>query len=183
MMHPYASAAKLLGGGPILETGVNTMACFGLPPPRIVIGCRRYSVRRLRNLVLSEFSFHAARNTTPGGTSPVVTRRHRAINNLRARATIMVLRVPRAFSVRARNHCAKAQSFWNMRNRHANWIMPRRTRAFPERASLRPAVWTDDARDTGPISADLRGAQSPRSWRRVGRAAAMAGFDPTRPLP
>ena len=26
----------------------------------------------------------------------------------------MVLRVPRAFSVRARNHCAKALSFWNM---------------------------------------------------------------------
>src|SRR5260370_6703249 len=52
-----------------------------------------------------------------------------------AKATIMVLRVPRAFSVRARNHCAKALSFWNMRNRHANWIMPRRTRALPERAS------------------------------------------------
>jgi len=29
MMHPCASAAKLLGGGPILETGANTMACFG----------------------------------------------------------------------------------------------------------------------------------------------------------
>jgi hypothetical protein len=26
---PCASATKLLGGGPILETGVNTMACFG----------------------------------------------------------------------------------------------------------------------------------------------------------
>ncbi|MGY4290959.1 hypothetical protein ACVWXO_010225 [Bradyrhizobium sp. LM2.7] len=26
-------------------------------------------------------------------------------------------------------------SFWNMRNRHANWIMPRRTRALPERVS------------------------------------------------
>ena len=65
----------------------------------------------------------------------MVTRRHRAINNLRAKTTIMVLRVPRAFSVRDRNYCAKALSFWNMRNRHANWIMPRRTRALPERAS------------------------------------------------
>ena len=27
---------------------------------------------------------------------------------------------PRAFSVRARNHCAKALFFWNMSNRHAN---------------------------------------------------------------
>src|SRR6266516_8031889 len=35
---------------------------------------------------------HAARNTTPAGTSPVVTRRHKAISNLRARATIIVLR-------------------------------------------------------------------------------------------
>ena len=45
------------------------------------------------------------------------------------------LATPRAFSVRARNHCAKALFFWNMSNRHANWIMPRRTRALPERAS------------------------------------------------
>jgi hypothetical protein len=29
MMQSCASAAKLLGGGPILETGVNTKACFG----------------------------------------------------------------------------------------------------------------------------------------------------------
>ena len=29
MMQSCASAAKLRGGGPILETGVNTMACFG----------------------------------------------------------------------------------------------------------------------------------------------------------
>jgi hypothetical protein len=61
--------------------------------------------------------------------------RHRAIRSLRAKGTIMVLRVPRAFSVRARNHCAKPLSFWNIRNRHANWIMPRRTRRFPDRAS------------------------------------------------
>jgi len=29
MMQSYASAAKLLGGGPILETGFKTMICFG----------------------------------------------------------------------------------------------------------------------------------------------------------
>jgi len=28
-MQSCASAAKLRGGGPILETGANTMACFG----------------------------------------------------------------------------------------------------------------------------------------------------------
>jgi hypothetical protein len=47
---------------------------------------------------------------TPSGTTPSRTSRHRAIRSLRAKATIMVLRVPRAFSVRARNHCAKALS-------------------------------------------------------------------------
>jgi hypothetical protein len=47
----------------------------------------------------------------------------------------MVLRVPRPFSVRVRNHCAKTLSFWNLRNRHANSIMPRLTRALPERVS------------------------------------------------
>ena len=46
-----------------------------------------------------EFSSHAARNTTPAGTSPMVTRRHRAMSNLRASATIIVLRFLPALSV------------------------------------------------------------------------------------
>ena len=29
MMQSCASAAKLQGGGPILDNGVDTMACFG----------------------------------------------------------------------------------------------------------------------------------------------------------
>ena len=45
---------------------------------------------------------HAARKTTPAGTSPVVSIRHSAISSFRARATIMVLRVqPRASAVRS----------------------------------------------------------------------------------
>src|SRR4051812_4123997 len=47
MMQSCASAAKLRGGGPILENGVDTMACFGWPPPRIVIGDRRCPVRQV----------------------------------------------------------------------------------------------------------------------------------------
>ena len=65
----------------------------------------------------------------------VVRTSRQMLNDTGAKATIMVLRVPWAFSVRARNHCAKALSFWNRRNRHANWIMPRRTRGFSDRAS------------------------------------------------
>ena len=59
--------------------------------------------------VSSTSSVHcvAGRKTTPSGTTPSRTSRHRAISSLRAMATIMGLRVPRAFSVRARNHSSR----------------------------------------------------------------------------
>src|SRR5712691_7137000 len=89
----------------------------------------------LRELVFLSLLSHAARNTTPAGTSPVVTRRHRAISNLRARATIIVLRFLPALSVRARYHWLNALFFWKSKKRQANWIIPRRTRALPALAS------------------------------------------------
>src|ERR1700680_120221 len=78
---------------------------------------------------------HAARNTTPAGTSPVVTKRHKAISNFRARATIIVLRFLPAPSVRVRYHWLNALFFWKSKKRQANWIIPRRTRALPALAS------------------------------------------------
>ena len=57
---------------------------------------------------LSEFSSHAARNTTPAGTSPMVTRRRRAMSNFRASATIIVLRFLPALSVLIRYQLANA---------------------------------------------------------------------------
>ena len=85
---------------------------------------------------LSESSLQCAgRRTMPSGTTPSCTKCHKAMSSLRARATIIFLREPRAFSVRARNHLASALSFWNSRKRHASWIIPRRTRALPDRAS------------------------------------------------
>src|SRR5215203_1246451 len=81
---------------------------------------------------LGPVAHDAGRRTTPSGASPVVTKRHKAIKSFRARATIMVLRVPpRASAVRARYHCARALSFWNSRKRQASCTMPRRTRALP----------------------------------------------------
>src|SRR5271167_3832486 len=75
-------------------------------------------------------------NSTPTGTVPPSTKRHKSINNLRASATIIVLRTPRGpLAVRASNHLASALSFWNIKNRQASWIMPRRTRALPDRAN------------------------------------------------
>ena len=125
-----ASAAKLRSGGPILPLGMTAMSYLGTPPPRTVIGDRSQADRLGRNCQVPSASFvhGAGRRTIPSGTMPSRTRRQRAIRSLRAKATIIVLRVPRAFSVRARNHCAKELSFWNMRNRQASWITPRRTR-------------------------------------------------------
>ena len=124
------------GRRPILETGVSApwLASGDATSDRHRIPTMSFFVR-LRELVLSECLSHAARNTTRVGTSPVVARRHRAINNLRASATIIVLRFLPALAVRARYHWVNALSFWWSKKRQANWIMPRRTRALPAFAS------------------------------------------------
>jgi hypothetical protein len=96
-----------------VRTGPKLSKCLQRPPTIIVPDAKRcHPVQR-----------------------PCHTNRHRAISSLRAKATIMGLRAPRAFSVRARYFRAKALSFWYVRNRHANWTMPRRTRPLPERAN------------------------------------------------
>jgi len=139
MKQPFASAARLQGGGHILPTASK-------PWP---ISCHRHlgsssaacrqgaAGHRNRVLLLDGQAVQVAgRSTTPSGMAPVVTMRHSSISSLRASATIMVvLRAPFAPSVRARYHCASALSFWNMRNRQASWISPRRTRALPDLAS------------------------------------------------
>src|SRR5208283_1702040 len=121
MMQSCASAAKLRSGGPILPIGMKAKGHVGSPPPRTIIGSRHKCTDKAETVgVPLASSIHCVgRKTTPSGTTPSRTNRHRAIRSLRAKATIMVLRVPRAFSVRARNHCAKALFFWNMSNRHA----------------------------------------------------------------
>src|SRR4051794_10149472 len=112
MMQSCASAAKLRGGGPILENGVKPWP----PSGGRHLGSSSETDGGLfawfRELILSAFARHAARKTTPAGTSPVVTIRHSAMSSFLARATIRVLRVPpRASAVRARYHCASALSF------------------------------------------------------------------------
>ena len=81
MMQPCASAARLLGGGPILSLGVQAMGWGGSPPPRIVLALYRAgggSTPSLSNLCLLLSCFDqtvhiAGRRTAPAGTSPVVT--------------------------------------------------------------------------------------------------------------
>lgn len=122
MMQSCASAAKLRSGGPILPFGVRAKGRLGIPPPRTVIGVPSQAYGQAETVVVPSASFvHCAgRKTTPSGTMPSRMSRHRAISSLRAKATIMGFRVPRAFSVRDRNHFVKALFFWCRRNRHAN---------------------------------------------------------------
>jgi hypothetical protein len=97
MMQSYASAAKLRGGGPILHSGLEAMglaaghrhlgsssADLGMGPAKMVV---------LLSLCFRAVTHDAGRKSTPCGTSPVVTRRHRAMSSLRASATTIVLRV------------------------------------------------------------------------------------------
>jgi len=109
--------------------------------------CRETSF--LRNRVNQKVQ-GVGHNTTPVGISPVVTVRQNAIRSFRANATIMVvLRAPCA--VRAWYHCTSPQSFWNLRNRQASWIRPRRTRALP--ALARPFSRRFDPLSSGePVS-------------------------------
>ena len=98
MMQPCASAARLRGGGPILQRGMRAIARPGSPPPRIVIasppGNHGRAATRFGGPAAAEPAHAAGRRTTPSGVSPVVTKRHSAMSSLRANATIMVLRVP-----------------------------------------------------------------------------------------
>jgi hypothetical protein len=110
MMQSCASAAKLRGGGPILRNGATPWSVSGDRQLGLSAETADVLFVRLQELVL--LSRHATRKTTPAGTSPVVTMRHKAISSFLARATIRVLRVlPRASAVRARYHCASALSF------------------------------------------------------------------------
>jgi hypothetical protein len=115
MMQSCASAAKLRGGGPILNRGSKTMCKVGLPPPRSVICSSPPIGERTAEPLVScpQASRHVAgRRSRPARTSPVVTSRQSAIRSFRASATIMVLRVPpRASAVRFRYHSANTLSF------------------------------------------------------------------------
>jgi len=102
MMQPCASAAKLRGGGPILPLGMTAMSHLGTPPPRN----RHRRPRHKRTdwaencrVAFSDLrSLRRAQNDAVRHHAPPATSRHRAIRSLRAKATIMVLRVPRGGS-------------------------------------------------------------------------------------
>ena len=106
--------------------GIEAMELFGSPPPRLVIDGQSRKCDWAPKLCVCaprppNRAQVAARNTTPTGISPVMTKRHSAISSFRASATIIVvLRTPFGPSVRARYHCASALSFWNRKKRQAS---------------------------------------------------------------
>src|SRR4029077_15585727 len=65
--------------------GTRAMAVFGSPPPRIMISdlSAKYGQRRNRLSVIILQATHqiAARSVTPGGISPTMTMRHRAMRS------------------------------------------------------------------------------------------------------
>src|SRR3954452_13334687 len=79
MMQSCASAAMLRGGGPNLENGVKPWSASGDRHLGSSSETGDILFTRLQELVLSAFARHAARKTTPAGTSPVVTIRHSAM--------------------------------------------------------------------------------------------------------
>ena len=98
MMQSCASAAKLRGGGPILNRGSKTIVLHRVAAT---------SVRHLQLAINQEGDLQepssacpqticqaAGRRSKPAGASPVVTSRQSAMRSLRASATIMVFRVP-----------------------------------------------------------------------------------------
>ena len=139
MKQSFASRAKLRGGGHILGSALQPWAW----------SCHRHlgslsapcaSARPIAEIeliaALQNQAHGNCRSSTPRWQTPVVTMRHNAISSFRASATIIVvLRAPLGPSVRVRYHCARPLPFWNMRNRQASWINPRRTRPLPDLAS------------------------------------------------
>ena len=80
MMQSCASAARLLGGRPILSIGIEAMEGDGSLPPRIILALhlagkrdQRQTGVELHMLPSSKFVHVAGRRTAPGGTLPIVT--------------------------------------------------------------------------------------------------------------
>src|SRR3979409_773403 len=101
-------------GGPFPPVGSCAMSAVPATSDRqSAVRPERQRERRIGKKMLFPEAFQpAGRRMTPSNVSPVVTKRQSAISSLRARATIIVLRVPaRLSAVRARYHCASALCF------------------------------------------------------------------------
>jgi hypothetical protein len=96
---------ELRGGAPILFPGTKAMGGLRVTPPRMVLGGRSSGRAEMVRSIGRSCSWRRAQvagwKATPSGMAPRVAKRHSAISNLRASATIIVLRVFGAVFVRA----------------------------------------------------------------------------------
>jgi hypothetical protein len=115
IMREIRRRTRVVGAFPDGESALNLCSAPGraILPSLLARWCGRRAQRRSRTAPLG------------GG----------AISSLRASATTNVLRIDGAFAVRCRYHSASALLFLEHEEPHASWIMPRRTRALPERAN------------------------------------------------
>ena len=109
-MQSCASAAKLRGGGPILNRGAKAIVQY-----RVAAASVRHlqpSVNATPGCSKLNGAYAAGRSCRPAGVSPVVASRHNTMSSLRASATIIVLRVPpRASDARFQNHSVRGLPF------------------------------------------------------------------------
>jgi len=91
-MQSYASAAKLRGGGPILNRGAKTIVQYRVAATSV--HQLQLGIDMDTGLQQLSRTYTAGLRTRPAGIWPVVTSRHSATRSLRASATIIVLRVP-----------------------------------------------------------------------------------------
>ena len=139
MKQPFASAARLRGGGPILTTGIGP--CSGSGHRHLgssSAAASSESPAGARNCVLSSLlgrsgcrpQHDALRDLAGGDHAPECDEQLAGEGDDHRR----LARALRTLGP-ARYHCASALSFWNIRKRQASWIRPRRTRALPDLAS------------------------------------------------
>src|SRR5271168_1613292 len=106
MMQTCASAAKLRSGGPILPIGMKAKGHVGIPPTRTIIGVPSQAYEQDRNC-WGTFSILHSLCRTQNNAVRYDTLPHEPPQSdqklARQKATIMVLRVLRAFSVRTFN--------------------------------------------------------------------------------
>src|SRR5258707_7716847 len=136
MMHSCASAAKLRGGGPILFLGTKAMAQAGTPPPRTVIGDPSQAdglgpklsgvfsdLRSLRRAQNHAIWHHALAHQAPQGDQKLARQGHD--HGLASTAGVLG----------TGSKPLRQGTVFLEHEKSPRRIMPRRTRALPERAS------------------------------------------------
>jgi hypothetical protein len=116
MMQSCASAAKLRAAGPIFQSASEPVRITASRHSDRQFGSALKPARAPNSSVVLLVPVNpfqpVGRKTTPSSVSPVLTNRQSAMSSLRARATIIVLRVPaRRSAARAWYHRASALSF------------------------------------------------------------------------